>query len=89
MKYLFTIGLMLICSVSFAADRYSQRKNVHGGIDIYKNGRYIGRTVPNSFGGYRYFLKGQEKTAARYHGYSIPSQTGGNSVQYFFNPTSK
>lgn len=91
MKYIATIALCLICATVGAADRYIQKKNIHGGFDIYKNGRYIGKTIPNTFGGYKYFMKDDKNhnAAPRYRGYSVPSQTGENSVQYFFNPSVK
>lgn len=82
------VVLLLSCSSVFAADRYSYRKNVHGGVDIYVNGRYNGRTVPNAFGGQKYYLKGARQfEAPRYRGYSVP-QANGNGGQYFFNSPS-
>ena len=90
MKFIATIVLTLVCMTAYAGDRYSQRKNVHGGVDIYKNGHYIGKTIPNAYGGYKIYMKGEKpQEAPRYRGYSLPSQTGGNSGQYFFNPSHK
>jgi hypothetical protein len=75
---------LFACSTSFAADRYTTRKNVHGGFDIMKNGKYEGRAMPNVHGGYKYYLKnGKPTQAATFKGFSVPSKVGGGTTYHF------
>lgn len=89
-KLALSLLVVALCASSvMAADRYTTRKNVHGGFDIYKNGKYEGKAMPTVHGGYKYYLKnGRETKGTSFKGFSLPTKVGGGGQTYHFRPSS-
>ena len=52
-------------------------KNIYGGENFYKNGKYIGRSTKNIYNGFNYYFDN------KYIGNSRPNINGGSN--YYFN----